>query len=113
MVRFYFFSHLYLENEYHPFIRFVIRNYSIPLCYVYPAMLHYKACARTRWAKAKDIALMVFGLAAAVFTTVQTIKLMVEPSVPGEGPDFGTCAPATPGDSTPLQVALAYLGWTA
>jgi len=38
-------------------------------------MLHYKACARTRFAKAKDIALGVFGLAAAIFTTVQTIKV--------------------------------------
>lgn len=38
-------------------------------------MLHYRACARTQWAKAKDIALMVFGLATAVFTTVQTVKV--------------------------------------
>jgi proton-coupled amino acid transporter len=48
---------------------------SIPLCYVYPPLLHYKACAHTRWAKAKDIALVVFGIAAAVFTTLQTIKV--------------------------------------
>lgn len=40
-------------------------------------MLHYKACARTRWAKAKDIALMVFGLAAAVYTSIQTIKVRI------------------------------------
>lgn len=101
-------------------------------------MLHYKACARTRWAKAKDIALMVFGIAAAIFTTIQTIKvrtqitpsfqfrllytheyrlctlfdtiqLMVEPG-PGEEPQFGVCSPAQPGDSTPLQVMMNYLG---
>lgn len=36
-------------------------------------MLHYKACARTRKQKAADIALMVFGMAAAVYTTVQTV----------------------------------------
>jgi amino acid permease len=46
---------------------------SVPLCYVYPAMLHYKACARTWKQKAADIALGVFGVVAALYTTVQTI----------------------------------------
>jgi len=92
------------------FVSFIGSFACIPLCYVYPAMLHYKACARTRWAKGKDIALMVFGLAAAVFTTVQTIKLMLEPSE-GGGPDLGRCAPAEPGDSSPLRVLMAYMGF--
>jgi proton-coupled amino acid transporter len=38
-------------------------------------MLHYKACARTRKEKASDIALMVFGVLAAVYTTAQTLKV--------------------------------------
>lgn len=38
-------------------------------------MLHYKACAKTRKQKAADIALMVFGLAAAFYTTIQTVKV--------------------------------------
>jgi len=38
-------------------------------------MLHYKACARTRKEKACDIALMVFGTLAAVYTTAQTIMV--------------------------------------
>jgi len=46
---------------------------SVPLCYVYPAMLHYKACARTWKEKAADIALGVFGVVAAIYTTAQTI----------------------------------------
>jgi len=92
------------------FVSFVGSFACIPLCYVYPPMLHYKACARTRWAKAKDIALVVFGFAAAVFTTVQTVKLMVEPG-PGEDPQLGVCSPAGPGDSTPLNSILEYLGW--
>lgn len=50
-------------------------QYSVPLCFVYPPLLHYKACARTRKEKAGDIALMVFGALAAVYTTVQTIKV--------------------------------------
>ena len=45
----------------------------MPLCYVYPAMLHYKACARTWKQKAADIALGVFGVIAAIYTTFQTI----------------------------------------
>lgn len=38
-------------------------------------MLHFKACARTFRQKAADIALMVFGLIAAAYTTVQTIRV--------------------------------------
>lgn len=48
---------------------------SVPLCYVYPAMLHYKACAKTRRQKLADIALIVFGLIAAVYTSSQTLKV--------------------------------------
>lgn len=48
---------------------------SVPLCYIYPAMLHYRACAKTRKQKAADIALGVFGAIAAVYTTVQTVRV--------------------------------------
>jgi proton-coupled amino acid transporter len=48
---------------------------SVPLCYIYPAMLHYRACARTRTQKLADIAMIVFGTVAAVYTTVQTIRV--------------------------------------
>ncbi|KAH8117950.1 transmembrane amino acid transporter protein-domain-containing protein [Phellopilus nigrolimitatus] len=66
----------------------------VPLCYVYPALLHYKACARTRRAKIADMALLAFGSAAAVYTTVQTLALMVAPS---EGsPKFGKCDAPSP-----------------
>lgn len=51
--------------------------FSVPLCYVYPAMLHYKACARTRRQKLADIALIVFGMVAAVYTTMQTVRVRV------------------------------------
>jgi len=49
--------------------------FSVPLCYVYPAMLHYKACARTRRQKLADIAMIIFGTIAAVYTSAQTIKV--------------------------------------
>ncbi|KAK7460446.1 hypothetical protein VKT23_009168 [Stygiomarasmius scandens] len=62
----------------------------VPLCYVYPAMLHYKACARSRKQKVGDIAMIVFGLIVAAYTTVQTIKLMAEPA-PAGSPTIGSC----------------------
>ena len=49
--------------------------HSVPLCYVYPAMLHYKACAHTRRQKMADIAMIVFGLIAAAYTTIQTVRV--------------------------------------
>ena len=50
---------------------------SVPLCYVYPAMLHYKACARTWRQKAADIALGIFGVVVAIYTTAQTLFVSV------------------------------------
>ncbi|KAG2141164.1 amino acid transporter [Suillus bovinus] len=47
----------------------------VPLCFVYPAMLHYKAVAKTRTEKIGDIVLGVFGMAAMIYTTALTIKV--------------------------------------
>jgi len=71
------------------FVAFVGSFACVPLCYIYPAMLHYKACARTRKQKAIDIAMMTFGALAAIYTTVQTIRLMLEPDT--GLPSFGRC----------------------
>ncbi|KAF9056825.1 amino acid transporter [Rhodocollybia butyracea] len=73
------------------FVAFIGCFACVPLCYVYPAMLHYKACARTRREKWGDIAMIVFGFVAAAFTTVQTVKLMIEPQT--GGPPLGECPP--------------------
>ncbi|KAL0068784.1 hypothetical protein AAF712_004113 [Marasmius tenuissimus] len=56
------------------FVAFVGCFACVPLCYVYPAMLHYKACAHTRKQKLADIVMIVFGLLVALFTTIQTVK---------------------------------------
>ncbi|KAL4066938.1 transmembrane amino acid transporter protein-domain-containing protein [Scleroderma yunnanense] len=61
----------------------------VPLCFVYPAMLHYKAVAKTRVQKLCDILLGSFGMGAMVFTTLQTIKLMAAPEAAPPPP--GTC----------------------
>ncbi|KAI0261811.1 transmembrane amino acid transporter protein-domain-containing protein [Russula aff. rugulosa BPL654] len=71
------------------FVAFVGSFACVPLCYVYPAMLHYKACAHTRRQKAADIALGVFGVVAAIYTTAQTLILMAQPEAPAS--PIGNC----------------------
>jgi len=61
----------------------------VPLCYCYPAMLHYKAVSRTRRQKLADIVLIIFGFIVAAYTTIQTLGLMMEPSP--EGSPYGNC----------------------
>ncbi|KAF8896081.1 transmembrane amino acid transporter protein-domain-containing protein [Infundibulicybe gibba] len=57
------------------FVAFIGSFACVPLCYVYPALLHYKACAHTRKQKIADIAMITFGLVAAAYTTVQTVRV--------------------------------------
>ncbi|KAG6902826.1 hypothetical protein C0995_010711 [Termitomyces sp. Mi166 len=73
------------------FVAFVGCFACVPLCYIYPAMLHYRACARTFRQKAADILLILFGTAAFLYTTTQTIKLILEPA--GGPPQLGNCVP--------------------
>ncbi|EKM78627.1 hypothetical protein AGABI1DRAFT_40780 [Agaricus bisporus var. burnettii JB137-S8] len=57
------------------FVAFVGSFACVPLCYVYPAMLHYRACARTRKQRVADIVMIVFGILCSIYTSVQTIKV--------------------------------------
>lgn len=50
----------------------------VPLVYIYPALLHYKGVAESRWVKAGDGVLMVVGLGAMVYTTVITVSRWIE-----------------------------------
>ncbi|KAL5115876.1 hypothetical protein ACEQ8H_006192 [Pleosporales sp. CAS-2024a] len=50
----------------------------VPLVYIYPAYLHYKGVAERPWAKAGDVAMMVVGLVAMVYTTIITIARWAE-----------------------------------
>ncbi|KAI0154684.1 transmembrane amino acid transporter [Xylariaceae sp. FL1272] len=45
----------------------------VPLVYIYPAYLHYKGVATSKWAKTGDLVFMGVGIVACVFTTVVTI----------------------------------------
>ncbi|KAK9471783.1 transmembrane amino acid transporter protein-domain-containing protein [Dipodascopsis tothii] len=46
----------------------------IPLTYIYPPMLHYRACAKSVWMKGLDAFICVFGFIAMVYTTTSTIE---------------------------------------
>ncbi|KAF8944880.1 neutral amino acid transporter [Haplosporangium gracile] len=64
------------------FVSFVGSVACMPLCFIFPAMFHYKACAKTTWAKVLDIILGVVGIAAMVFTLYITIRSWVQVSAP-------------------------------
>lgn len=50
----------------------------VPLVYIYPALLHYKGVAESRWTKAGDAFLMTVGLGAMVYTTIVTVSRWIE-----------------------------------
>ena len=58
----------------------------MPLCFVYPPLLHYRACARTPRAKLLDLGLAVFGVFCVVFAGSQTISSMFSGSEPPHDP---------------------------
>ncbi|KAK3316953.1 transmembrane amino acid transporter protein-domain-containing protein [Apodospora peruviana] len=45
----------------------------VPLVYVYPAYLHYRGIATTRWARIGDLAMIVLGVVGMVYTSTVTI----------------------------------------
>ncbi|KAG8998442.1 neutral amino acid transporter [Tulasnella sp. 427] len=74
------------------FVSFVGSFCCIPLCFIYPAMLHLKACAKTRRQRLADWLMIIFGVIATFYTSIGTIKLMFEPPS-GKAPQYGHCAP--------------------
>ncbi|KAL8764399.1 MAG: hypothetical protein Q9184_000104 [Pyrenodesmia sp. 2 TL-2023] len=46
----------------------------LPLVYVYPALLHFRAVAHTPWQKVSDVCLCAFGLIMMVYTTGLTLQ---------------------------------------
>lgn len=45
----------------------------VPLVYIYPALLHFRGVAESRWTKVGDVLLMAVGFGAMVYTTVITV----------------------------------------
>jgi proton-coupled amino acid transporter len=46
----------------------------VPLVYIYPAFLHYKGMAASRWEVVLDLSMMGLGLVAMVYTTLITLS---------------------------------------
>lgn len=63
----------------------------IPLVYMYPPMLHYKAVAKTTISKVGDILLGIFGFGVMIYTTQQTVRSWYGGS--GKPPGEGFCTP--------------------
>ncbi|KAJ5156743.1 hypothetical protein N7492_009546 [Penicillium capsulatum] len=60
----------------------------VPLIYVYPPLLHLRACARSKRQAIADVVLAAFGVICCVYTTALTISNWVGAEVP---PDPGYC----------------------
>ncbi|EPS43102.1 hypothetical protein H072_2878 [Dactylellina haptotyla CBS 200.50] len=61
----------------------------IPLVYMYPPLLHYKAVASTKLSKFGDVVLGIFGAGVMIYTTQQTIRSWYEGT--GGAPTEGFC----------------------
>ncbi|KAF2655345.1 amino acid transporter-like protein [Lophiostoma macrostomum CBS 122681] len=67
-------------NDLDKFVSLVGSFACIPLVYIYPPMLHYKAVARSSRARALDVALCILGVVGMAYTTVLTISSWVNGS---------------------------------
>ena len=50
----------------------------VPLVYIYPALLHYRGIAESRWTKAGDVILMMVGVVAMAYSTAITVFRWIE-----------------------------------
>ncbi|KAL7424323.1 hypothetical protein Q5752_000005 [Cryptotrichosporon argae] len=78
------------SSELDKFVSLIGSFACIPLCFIYPPMLHLKGVATTRRERALDYGLIAFGAVAGLYTTVQTVRSLFEPGT-GGGPRFGKC----------------------
>ncbi|KAJ1675823.1 hypothetical protein EV182_000494 [Spiromyces aspiralis] len=69
----------------------------IPLSFIYPAMLHLRGAAETRWQRVVDVFLIILGLVSMGLVTVQTIRSWIYDS---ESPPLDRCL-VTPSPETP------------
>ncbi|KAF2876411.1 transmembrane amino acid transporter protein-domain-containing protein [Massariosphaeria phaeospora] len=69
-------------NDLDKFVSLVGSFACIPLVYIYPPMLHYKALARSSASRALDVALCILGLVGMVYTTSLTVSSWVGGGAP-------------------------------
>lgn len=61
-------------NDLDKFVALVGSFACIPLVYIYPPMLHYKAIAKSRAMKTSDVLLCIFGFVGMAYTSALTIS---------------------------------------
>ncbi|KAL1408401.1 hypothetical protein Q8F55_005213 [Vanrija albida] len=83
------------SSELDKFVSLIGAFACIPLCFIYPPMLHLRGCATTRRQKLLDCLLIGFGLVVGVYTTIQTLRSLFTPSS-GEAPRLGKCEVPSP-----------------
>lgn len=69
-------------NDLDKFVSLVGSFACVPLIYVYPPLLHLRACARFKRQAIADVALAVFGAICCVYTTYLTLMSWMGPDVP-------------------------------
>ncbi|KAJ5977265.1 hypothetical protein N7501_000607 [Penicillium viridicatum] len=69
-------------NDLDKFVSLVGSFACVPLIYVYPPLLHLRACARSKRQAIADVALSVFGAICCVYTTYLTLMSWMGPNVP-------------------------------
>ncbi|KAH6711239.1 transmembrane amino acid transporter protein-domain-containing protein [Leptodontidium sp. MPI-SDFR-AT-0119] len=60
-------------NDLDKFVAVVGSFACVPLVYIYPPMLHFRAVSKTTFRKTADVLLCIFGLVAMVYTTTLTV----------------------------------------
>lgn len=73
-------------NDLDKFVSLVGSVACVPLCFIYPPLLHLRACASTQRAKIIDLLLIIFGVFCVVFSGSQTLESMLSGSSPPKPP---------------------------
>ncbi|KXG53789.1 Amino acid transporter, transmembrane [Penicillium griseofulvum] len=69
-------------NDLDKFVSLVGSFACVPLIYVYPPLLHLRACARSKRQAIADVTLAVFGAVCCVYTTYLTLMSWMGPEIP-------------------------------
>ncbi|GAK65805.1 vacuolar amino acid transporter 3 [Moesziomyces antarcticus] len=77
-------------NDLDKFVSLIGSVACVPLCFIYPPLLHLKANATRTATKVLNYAMLFFGIVCVVFAGSQTIRAMVESSAPASPP---RCSP--------------------
>ncbi|PWN50608.1 hypothetical protein IE53DRAFT_387075 [Violaceomyces palustris] len=77
-------------NDLDKFVSLIGSTACVPLCFIYPPLLHLKANATKRWTKILNYAMLTFGIVCVCFAGSQTIQAMLDDSTP---PDAPVCHP--------------------